>query len=284
MPERSLEALRRGLAANGYTEGPGFVFVYRFGTGDRRDLPELAAALVAAGIDVIVTEGNFATEAARAATGAIPIVMATSAAPQEAGLIESLSRPGRNVTGLSSQAVEVSGKLLELLKEMVPGLARVAQIAPPSALDLFRVETSAAARTLGVEIVEIALAMPDVDAALRQAVVARVQAAVVRGRPFFSTVLAKLTVERAAIHRLPVIYESRDFVEMGGLLSYGLDVPDHYRRAAIYVAKILKGAKPADLPVEQPNKFEFVINLRAAKELGLAVPQLLFARADQVIE
>lgn len=282
IPERSLEALRRGLAEYGYVEGQGFVFVYRFGSGNHRDMPKLAAALVAAGIDVIVTEGNFVTQAARSATTAIPIVMATSPAPQERGLVESLARPGGNVTGNSSQATELTGKLLETIKEIVPGLGRVANIAPP--MGLFRAETAAAARILGLEIVEIDLDLSDIDATLRRAAAAQAQAVVVRGRPFFSTAAAKLTIERAAFHRLPAIYESRDFVEMGGLVSYGLDVPDHYRRAATYVAKILKGTKPADLPIEQPNTFELVINLRTAKQLGLAVPQLLLVRADAVIE
>ena len=283
-PARSLVALRRGLAAKGYTEGRQYVFVFRFGDGDVRGLSELATALVTDGVDVIVTEGNQGAQAARVASGTIPIVMATSADPQRAGLIESLSRPGRNVTGHSSQATEMSGKLLQFAKEIVPGLTRVAHIAHRTAWELFGAETITAARSLALEIVPIDLALPDVEAALQQAVDARAKVAVVRGRPNFSSKDARLIVERAAAHRLPIIYESRDFVEFGGLMAFGVDVPDLYLRAATYVDKILKGAKPADLPVEQPTKFELVINLKTAKALGLEVPPTLLARADEVIE
>ena len=283
LPKHSLEGLRSGLAANGLVEGQGFVFVHRFGTGDQRQFPELAAALVADGVDIIVTEGNSATAAARAATGTVPIVMATSADPQKAGLIESLSRPGGNVTGLSSQATELTGKLFEIIKEIVPGLIRVAHIAPPPVIGLFRAETQAAAQILGLEIVEIELALPEVDPAFQQAA-AQAQAAVVRGRPFFSNAVEASMVDRAAALRLAVIYESRDVVELGGLVSYGVNPSGRYRRAATYVAKILNGAKPADLPIEQPDNFELVINLKTAKELGLAVPQALLVRADEVIE
>jgi putative tryptophan/tyrosine transport system substrate-binding protein len=208
-PARSLAALRRGLAVKGYIEGRQYVFVLCFGDGEVRGLSELATALVTDGVDVIVTEGNVGAVAARVASEKIPIVMATSADPQRSGLIESLSRPGRNVTGHSSQAPEMSGKLLELAKEIVPGLTRVAHIGHRTTWDLFGAETITAARSLGLEIVHIDLALPDVEGALRQAVDAQARVAIVRGRPFFSSKDAGLTVERAAAHRLPVIYESR---------------------------------------------------------------------------
>jgi putative ABC transport system substrate-binding protein len=283
-PGRFLDALRRGLLERGYVEQRGYVFVPRYGDGDARRLPELAAALVAAGVDVIVTEGLFAARAARAATTTIPIVMTTSPDPVRAGLVSSLARPGGNVTGLVSQATDVSGKLLELLSEIVPKLARVALIMGRPAWDLFRAETMDAARALRLDMIYIELVLSDIDAAVRQAIAAQAQAAAVRGRPLFSTAQARLMVERAAAHRLPVIYESRDFVDYGGLASYGVDVPDLYRRAATFVEKILKGARPADLPIEQPTKFELVINLKTAKALGLTVPPTLLARVDEVIE
>ncbi|MDQ3900878.1 MAG: ABC transporter substrate-binding protein [Actinomycetota bacterium] len=284
LPDRSLDALRRGLTAKGYIEGQGFVLVSRFGDGNPGRLPNLATALVTAGVDVIVTEGVLATQAARTATATIPIVMATSPDPQQAGLIESLSHPGGNITGLTSQATDMSGKLLELAKEMMPGLARVALIMPRSTWDLFRAETMAAARTLGLQVLPVDLDLSDIDAGLRQAVAERAQAGIVRARPLFSIAQVKSTVESAAAHRLPVIYESRDFVEFGGLMAFGVDVPDHYHRVAWYVDQILRGAKPADLPVEQPTKFELVINLKTAKALGIELPPTLLARANEVIE
>jgi putative ABC transport system substrate-binding protein len=283
-PVRNLDALRRGLAEKGYAEGRGVVFVYRFGDGDPRQLPELAAALVAAGVDVIVTEGNVNALAARAATRTVPIVMATSADPQKAGIVESLSRPGGNVTGHSSQAIETTGKLMELAKELVPGLARIAFIGPPPVWPLFRAEATAAARTLGLEVLPIDVALPDFEGAFQQAAAARAQAALLRGRPYFSVAHAKLAAEHATAHRLPVIYEGREFVEVGGLAAYGVDVPDLYRRAATYIDKILRGAKPADLPIEQPTKFELVVNLKTAKALGITIPQSILLRADEVIE
>ena len=283
-PDRSLAALRQGLAAMGYAEGQGFVFVPGFGDGDTRRLPQLAAAMVAAGIDIIITEGLVTALAARSATTTIPIVMASSPDPQRGGLIDSLSRPGGNVTGLSSQADEASGKLLEFIKELVPGLSRVVIFAGRVAWDSFGAETSASARQLGLEIVRADLDIPDFDALLRQAVTDRAQAGVVRGRPFLADAQARSIVERAAAHRLPIVYESRDFAEFGGLMAFGVDLPAQYRRVAWYVDQILRGAKAAELPVEQPIKFELLINLRAAKALGITVPAVLLARADEVLE
>jgi putative ABC transport system substrate-binding protein len=283
IPDRYLEALRHGLAAKGYVEGRDFIFVVRFGDGDARRLPELAKTLVADAVDVIVTEGLLTTQAARAATQTVPIIIAISADPRRPELVESLSRPGGNVTGLSGQGSEISGKLLELAKEMMPGLTRVAHIMPRPAWDLFRTETLAAARTLGLSVIEIDLTT-DVDAALEQAVAEQAPVGVVRGRPLLSTAQAHLIVARAAAHRLPVIYESRDFVELGGLMAFGVHAPSHYERVAWYLDQIVRGAKPSELPVQQPTAFELVINLNTAKALGLSIPATLLARADEVIE
>ena len=283
-PQRNLDALRRGLSERGYDEGRGYAFVYRFGDGDSRHLPVLAVALVGDGVNVIVTEGLLAAQAARAATETIPIVMTTTPDPVRTGLVASLARPGGNVTGLSSQPAEIGGKLLELLKEIVPKLARVALIMVRPAWDEFGARIREAARTLALDIVPIELGVSDIDAAIRRAIIERAQAAVVVGRPYFSTDHAKLIVERAAIHRLPIIYESREFVDFGGLAAYGVDVPDLYRRAATYIDKILKGAKPAELPIEQPTKFEMMINLKTAKALSLTISDSILLRADEVIE
>jgi putative ABC transport system substrate-binding protein len=204
IPQRYLDALRHGLTAMGYVEGRDFIFVPRFGDGEPRRLPELARTLVADAVNVIVTEGLLTTQAARAATQIIPIVIAISADPRRSGLVESLSRPGGNVTGLSGQGSEISGKLLELAKELMPGLTRVAHIMPQPAWDLFRTETLAAARALGLSVIEIDLTT-DVDAALQQAVAARAPLGLVRGRPLLSTAQAQLIVARAAVHRLPII-------------------------------------------------------------------------------
>jgi putative tryptophan/tyrosine transport system substrate-binding protein len=177
----------------------------------------------------------------------------------------------------------ISGKLLELAKEVVPGLSRVAHIMPSQAWDLFRSETLSAAHSLGLEVVAIDLSA-DIDAALRHAVAEQVPVAIVRGRPLLSTAQTQLIVGRAAAHRLPVIYESRDFVEFGGLMSFGVHVLSHYRRVAWYLDQIIRGAKAAELPVEQPTAFEIVINLKTAKALGLSISTTLLARADEVIE
>ena len=283
-PERSLAALRQGLAAMGYTEGRRFVFVTSFGDGDTGRLPQLAATLVTTGVDVIVTEGLITAQAARSATTTIPIIMATSPDPRRAGLIESFSRPGGNVTGLSSQADEASGKLLQIAKEIVPGLTRVAVFAGRGAWNSFGAETMAAARSLGLEIVRVDLDRPEFDALLREAVAQGAQGGVVRGRPFLSDAQAKSIVDHAAAARLPVVYESRDFVEFGGLIAFGVDLSAQYRRVAWYIDQILRGVKPGELPVEQPTAFELVINQRTAKELGLMIPPLVLARADEVIE
>jgi len=281
-----MAALRRGLAEHGYLEGKNFTLVPSFGDGNLDRLAELAEALVAARVDLILTDGTVTARAARAATTIIPIVMAGGNDPVQGGLAASLSRPGGNVTGFTTQVIEVTGKSFEIFTEILPGLARVGVISPRGVGMPFRAPEAKAAQALGLELkyFEIAnLEAQTVDAAMRQAH-EQVQAAVVRGSPFLSSAQRKLIVERAAEHRLPTMYETRDFVELGGLVSYGADFTDLFRLAAGYIVKILSGAKAGDLPIEQATKFELVINLKTARKLGLSVPPLMLALADEVIE
>jgi putative ABC transport system substrate-binding protein len=284
-PERILDAFRRGLAEHGHVEGRSYALVHRWADGNLERLPDLAAALVNAGVDVIVTEGSFTAREARAVTTTIPIVMGGGVDPRIYGLIESLSRPGGNVTGLTTQNIDVSGKHLQQLKEIVPGLGEVAVLAPRGAGVPFQAAQAEAAQALGLRLNHIYMETPEAaDAAIRRAVAERAQAAVLRGTPFLSTTQRKLFVERALAHRLPVMYETRDFVELGGLASYGADFTAVFRLAAGYVARILKGAKPGELPVEQASKIELVINLKTAKAIGVTVPMALLIRADELIE
>ena len=285
-PEGTLAALRRGLAEQGYEEAKSFVLVPAWADGSLERLPALAKALVTNGIDLILTDGTVTARAARAATATIPIVMAGGLDPIQAGFADSLSRPGGNVTGFTTQVIDVTGKMFEILAEIMHGLARVGVITPRGTGTPFRAAEAKAARALGLELKYVEIDGPGVDAidaAMRRAA-GEAQAALMRGTPFFSPTQRQLLVERAAAHRLPTMYETRDFVELGGLVSYGTDFTDLFRQAAGYIAKILKGAKPADLPIEQATKFELVINLKTAKALGLEVPPTLLARADEAIE
>jgi putative ABC transport system substrate-binding protein len=285
-PESILAALRRGLAQQGYEEGKSFILVPVWGDGDVDRLPELARTLIMNGVDLILTDGTVTARAARVATTTIPIVMAGGLDPVQAGLAESLSRPGGNVTGFTTQVIDVTGKMFEILTELVPGLGRVGVIAPRGTGTPFRAAEAIAAQALGLQVKYIEMAGPRpeaIDAAMRQTV-AEAQAAVVRGTPFFSLAQRKLMVELAAAHRLPTMYETGEFVELGGLVSYGTDFADLFQKAGAYIARILDGRKPAELPIEQATKFELAINLKAAKALGLTVPPTLLARADEVIE
>jgi putative ABC transport system substrate-binding protein len=284
-PEHELQALLRALAENGYVQGRNFTLITQWGDGKVSQLPELAVALVNAGVDIIVTEGTIAVRAAHAVTATIPIVMARAADPFVFGLIKSLSRPGGNITGFSSLNVDFAGKTMEILKAMVPGLTRIASLAPRQVWELFAAAELAAAKALAVHLDYVEMAGPDAAAtAMRQAGAAGAQGAVLRGTPFFSSLQRKTIVDVAAEHRLPVIYESRDYIQQGGLVSYATDALDLYRLTAGYVARILAGANPGDLPIQQPTKFELIINLKTAKALGLTVPQTLLATADEVIE
>jgi putative ABC transport system substrate-binding protein len=281
-----IEAFRQGLRELGYVEGKNIVIDWRFAEGKADRLAALAAELVRIKVDVIVTTGPAATRAAKEATTTIPIVTAQDPDPVGNGLVASLARPGGNITGLSTLAPEISGKRLELVKEIVPKLSRVAVLAssttPGNAHQLK--ETELAARALGVQLHYLEVrGAKDIDPAFRAATKGRADALLVLQSPVFvneRTQLAELAVK----NRLPTIYDRREFVDDGGLVCYGTNFTDLSRRAATYVDKILKGAKPADLPVEQPEKFELIINLKAAKQIGLTIPPNVLARADKVIK
>jgi putative ABC transport system substrate-binding protein len=280
-----IEAFHRGLRALGYVEGTSIVIEFRFAEGKFARVPALAAELVSLNVDVIVTGGATDTRAAREATKTIPIVMAQDNDPVAGGHVASLARPGGNVTGLSTLAPEISGKQLELLKEIVPKLSRVAVIGTSTnsgnAEKLKEVDLAAGALKVKPQHLDI-LDPKDIDAAFRAASKGRADAVLVLGTPIL-TLQHRQVVDLAAKHRLPAIYSRPEFVEAGGLMAYGVNFTDLFQRAATYVDKILKGAKPADLPVEQPTKFEFVINLKAAKQIGLTIPPNVLVRADKVI-
>jgi putative tryptophan/tyrosine transport system substrate-binding protein len=282
----NLDAFRQGMRELGYVEGRDFVIEYRSADGRPERFPGLATELVRLKVDVIVTRGTPAVLAAAKATGSIPIVMATSADPTGFGIVYSLARPGGNVTGLSTIAVELAGKRLELLKEATPRIARIALLAnvsSPASASQWR-QLEGAARPLGLEPQLLDVRIPeDFARAFDTAIKRRVDAVLVANDTLTQTNFRRI-VDLSAKHRLPSIFASREFVDVGGLMAYGPNFTDLYRRAATYVDKILKGAKPADLPIEQPTKFELVINLKTAKALGLTIPQSVLLRADQVIQ
>ena len=255
---RRIEAFRQGMRELGYVEGKNIVIESRYAEGKFDRLPDLAAELVRLKVDVIVSGGQTPTRAAKEATNTIPLVMANDRDPVGSGFVASLARPGGNITGLSNLASELNGKRLELLKEIVPKLSRVAVLGTSSAeanAESLR-ETELVATAFGVQL------------------------------QYLDVLISQRTqiVELAAKNRLPATYNQPEYVEAGGLMTYGVNLADLYRRAATYVDKILKGAKPADLPVEQPKKFEFIINLKAAKQINLTIPPNVLARADKVIK
>jgi putative ABC transport system substrate-binding protein len=287
---RMREAFLQGLRDLGYVEGRNLVIEWRDAEGKPERLPALAAELVALKVDVIMTTGGTrGALAAKQATRTVPIVFPVVGDPVAEGLVTSLARPGGNVTGLSAVSPELVGKSLELLKQAVPGVSRVAFLLKPDAMpdrakkDRLKA-ADVAARALGVRLQVVEARGPeDFDRAFSAMTRARADALAVLSTPVFDSERRRL-VDLAAKNRLPTVYSYRNYVEAGGLMSYGPDLPDLFRRSATYVDKILKGAKPGDLPVEQPTKFELVINLRAAKALGLTIPQSVLARADQVIQ
>jgi len=271
-----IAAFRQGLRELGYVEGKNISIEYR----------ALAADLVRLKVDVIVSPGATSTRAAKEATSTIPIVMTQDPDPIGNGFVASLARPGGNITGLSNLNRELSGKRLELLKEVVPRLSRVAVFGtstfPGTAQNLKEAELAAGA--LGVKLQYLNVLGPkDIETAFRGASKGRAEAVLAMGGGGLTSQRTQI-VELAAKSRLPAIYYIREFVEVGGLMSYGVSVNDLDRRAATYVDKILKGAKPADLPVEQPIKFEFIVNLKAAKQIGLTIPPNVLVRADRVIK
>jgi putative ABC transport system substrate-binding protein len=283
-PDPYVEAFRQGLRELGYVEGRNISIEYRWTDGKDERLPGLAADLVRLKVDVIVASASAAL-AAKHATTAIPIVMPVTTDPIGAGLVASLARPGGNVTGLATLTEEMAGKWLELVREALPRVSRVAALWDPATSAGQLRASEVAARSLGVRLQTLTVRRPDdFGTAFVEAQKHRAEALIVLGSPFFFAHRTRI-VELAAQHRLPTMYQARDYVVgSGGLMSYGADFHDLFRRAAGYVDKILKGAKPADLPVEQPTKFELVINLRTAKTLGLTIPRSLLARADQVIK
>jgi putative tryptophan/tyrosine transport system substrate-binding protein len=282
------QAFLQGLRDLGYVEGKNIAFEYRSTEGKSERRPDQVTELVHLKVDIIVADGTGPTLAAKKATSAIPIVMTSSSDPVGTGLIASLARPGGNVTGLTSVTGELGGKLLELLKEIVPSLTRVAIALPgpdSPASKLFLKETEAPAQALRVQLITLWVRGPeDFESAFRIAAKERANALLVRIPPARFSPHLKQFVELTAKSRLPAISPARNWVEAGGLMSYGADQNVRFRRAATYVDKILKGAKPADLPVEQPTKFELVINLMTAKQIGLTIPPNVLARADRVIK
>jgi putative ABC transport system substrate-binding protein len=279
-----INAFREGLRELGYVEGKNILFEYRFADRKRDRTRALAAELVALKVDVIVTAGSGATRPVKELTNTIPIVFAQDTDPIGNGFVASLSRPGGNVTGLSTLQLELTGKRLELLKELVPKLSRLAVFGSDSAGNAESLkETERAAAAYGIKVQYLHLRDPtEIESAFQAASKARADGVFVLINSF-EQVDRKKMVDLATKHRLPVMYFGPSFVQDGGLMSYGGDDRHLYRRAAIYVDKILKGAKPGDLPVEQPTKFELAINLKTAKQIGLTIPPNVLARADKVI-
>ena len=281
-----VEAFREGLRTLGYVEGKNVVIDYRYAEGKFDSLPAFAAELVNLKADVIVvTTGGISTRAAKKATATIPIVMVQDIDPVGNGFISSLARPGGNITGLSTLAPEISGKQLEVLKEIVPKIVRVVVLGtktnPGTAQTLKETELAAKAFNMQLQYLDV-IGPRDIDTGFQTISQARAEAVVV----LISSVLNSQRIQvvnHAIKSRVPVMYPFPEFVEAGGLMSYGVSFTDLYRRAATYVDKILKGTKPADLPVEQPTKFELIINLKTAKQIGLIIPPNVLARADKVI-
>jgi putative ABC transport system substrate-binding protein len=282
-----IEAFRRGLRELGYIEGKNIVIEWRHAEAANLDrLPALAADLVRLRVDIVITGGPPATRSAKEATATIPIVMGFDDDPVGNGFVASLARPGGNITGLSALSPEISGKQLELLKEIVPKLSRVAVLGsstrPGNTQTLKEIELAADAFGVKIQYRDV-LGPRDIETAFRAASERRAEAVLLLSSPVFTserTQIANLAIKS----RLPAIYPQQEFVQDGALMTYSVSVADMYHRAATYVDKILKGAKPADLPVEQPTKFELVINLKAAKQIGLTIPPNVLVRADKVIK
>lgn len=281
-----LLAFRQKLRDLGYTEGKQIVIEGRYSEGKTERLPQLAGELVRLPVDVILTGGNEAVQAAKKITQSVPIVMAFSGDPVGIGVVNSLARPAGNVTGLTNLAAELTAKRLELLKEIVPNLRKVAVLWNPqdpiSPIGLKEVEFAANALRLTVQLLKVERSA-DLEAALRAAKTERAGGLILIPGAVTGSNQARI-IHLVTKNRLPAVYQRDDYVRDGGLMSYGPDRLDQFRRAAIYVDKILKGTKTADLPVEQPSKFELIINLKAAKQIGLTIPPNVLARADRVIK
>ncbi len=280
-----IEAFRQGLRELGYVEGKNIVIEWRSTDGKPDRLPALVAELIGLKVDIIISAGAAVTRAAKEATSTIPIVMTNDSDPVGSGLVASLAQPGGNITGLSNFAPELSGKRLEILREVVPKLSRVAVLGgstgPTNSPVRREIELAAKALKLQLQYLEV-LASKDIEAAFRAANKGRAQAVLTVPNAFLSPQRTQV-IEFAVKNRLPTMYHNNRFAEAGGLMFYGVNLLDLDRRAATYVDKILKGRTPADLPVEQPMKFEFIINLKAAKAIGLTIPPNVLVRADRVI-
>ena len=284
-PGPQVEAFRRGLRDLGYTESKNIQVEYRYLEGKSETNARFVDELIQLKVDVLVLGPQPAIRAAKQATKTIPIVMVTAQDPVAAGFVETLARPGENITGLTRLTRELSGKRLELLKEAVPGISRVGALvnAAQTRDDFNWYKAPAHAIKIQLQVLELKPPTPDLAAVFQAAASARANAIITVSGSLLNR-YAKRIMELAVKHRLPSMHERSDYVEAGGLMSYAADDDDQYRRVAYYVDRILKGAKPADLPVEQPTKFEFVINLKTAKQIGLTIPQSLLYRADRVIK
>jgi ABC-type uncharacterized transport system substrate-binding protein len=281
-----IEAFRQGLRELGYVERKNIVIEDRSAEGNLDRLPDLARELVRLKVDLIVVGGSTATRAAKNVTNLIPIVMINVTDPVLLGFVVSLARPGGNITGLTNLAPELGGKRLELLKEIVPQLSRVAVLGDPNspAYGPQTNELDIAARALGLRLQPAEVRGPgDLENAFSVIIKERAGAVIGLQQPTID-ILRERIMDLTTKNRLPAMYPNREAVDAGGLMSYAADIPTMFRRAATYVDKILKGAKPADLPVEQPTKFEFVVNLKTAKQIGLTIPPNVLARADRVIK
>jgi len=287
--DAAMDAFRQGMRELGYMEGQTFVMEPRYADGKSERMPEQAAELERAGVDVIIAGPFEALQAAKQSTSRVPIIMTPSADPVATGIVKSLDHPGGTITGITEMMPELTPQRLNLLKQIVPTLSRVAILWRPGTLteDAFThmlQETQATARSLGVHIQVVEAAkVEDFDAAFSAMAQERAEGLIVLVNPMFG-VQRQHIIERAAKQRLPAIYEWKPFVQSGGLISYGADVPDIYRRAAGFVDKILKGAKPGDLPVEGPKLFDMAVNLKAAKALGVTIPESIVKQAVLVIE
>jgi ABC-type uncharacterized transport system substrate-binding protein len=280
------EALRQGMRERGYIEGQNMAFEQRWAERRPERYPELAAELVSIKVDVIVAGNLESSLAAKQATSTIPIILTAGGDPVRAGLVAGLARPGGNITGMSEPGPDLAPKLVQLLKEAVPRLTRVAVLWNPAnpSFAPTRHEIASTAQAMGVNLLSLEVGDPrEFEGAFSQATRGRPDGLIVYTTPITYSHRAQI-IEFAANNRLPTMYSAREFVDAGGLISYGPDLRDLFRRAAGYVDRIFKGAAPANLPIEQPTKFELVINLKTAKTLGLTIPQSLLLRADQVIE
>jgi putative ABC transport system substrate-binding protein len=281
-----VEALRQGLRDLGYVEEKNFVIEYRGAEGIPDRMPSLVAQLVELKVDVLVLPTSSAIQAAKQATKTIPVVMVTQTDPMAAAFVETLARPGGNITGLATFQRDLGGKRLELLVEVVPRLSRVGILRNPddqTAIGFNDYEAAARALKVRIHSLDARGPNPDLESAFREAVKGRANAIItITNNPLFRN--SKKVADLAIKHRLPSMYEGTTWVDAGGLMSYSANDLELFRRAATYVDRILKGAKPADLPIEQPTKFEFVINLKTAKQIGLTIPQRVLVRADRVIK